>query len=96
MQEGTRMIKPNVIKTDRHQLTEVCGRVKRRRRLYCMPGAGIDDVTEMMDKVSEEATADTLFVFHAGTNEVRKTRSEELLDNIASLPSNTKQSQTTS
>ncbi len=50
-----------------------------------MPGAGIDDVTEMMDKVSEEATADTLFVIHAGTNDVRKTRSEELLDKYRKL-----------
>ena len=50
-----------------------------------MPGAGIDDVTHMMDKVTEEATADTLFVIHAGTNDVRKTRSEELLDKYRKL-----------
>ncbi len=68
-----------------HQVTEFCGRVKRRRRLYCMPGAGIDDVTEMMDKVSEEATADTLFVIHAATNDVRKARSEEMLDKYRKL-----------
>ena len=64
----------------RQQLTEFCGRVKRRRRLFCIPGAGIDDVTDMMDKVSEEATAESLFVIHAGANDVRRTRSEELLD----------------
>ena len=69
----------------RQQLTEFCGRVKHRRRLYCMLGAGIDDVTEMMDKVSKEATSDTLFVIHAGTNDVRKTRSEELLDKYRKL-----------
>ncbi len=50
-----------------------------------MPGAGIDDVTEMMEKVSEEATAETLFVIHAGTNDVHKTRSEELLDKYRKL-----------
>ncbi len=50
-----------------------------------MPGAGIDDVTEMMNKVSEEATADSLFVIHAGSNDVRKTRSEELLDKYRKL-----------
>ncbi len=50
-----------------------------------MPGAGIDDVTEMMEKVSEEATAETLFVIHAGTNDVRKTRSQELLDKYRKL-----------
>ncbi len=68
----------------RQQLTEYCGRVKRRR-LFCMPGAGIDDVTEMMDIVSKEATADTLFVIHAGTNDVRNNRSEELLDKYRKL-----------
>ncbi len=50
-----------------------------------MAGAGIDDVTEMMEKVSEEATAETLFVIHAGTNDVRKRRSEELLDKYRKL-----------
>ncbi len=50
-----------------------------------MSGADIDDVTEMMDKMSKEATADTLFVIHAGTNDVRKTRSEELLDKYRKL-----------
>ena len=69
----------------RQQLTEFCGRVKRRRRLFCMPGAGIDDVTDMMDKVSEEATNESLFVIHAGTNDVHKTRSEELLDKYRKL-----------
>ncbi len=45
-----------------------------------MPWPGIDDVTDMMDKVSEEATNDTLFAIRASTNDVRKTRSEKLLD----------------
>ena len=69
----------------RQQLTEFCGRVKRRRRLFCMPGAGIDDITDMMDKVSEEATNESLFVIHAGTNDVHETRSEELLDKYRKL-----------
>ena len=69
----------------RQQLTEFCGRVKCRRRLFCMPGAGIDDVTNMMDQVSEEASAESLFVIHTGTNDVRKTRSEELLDKYRKL-----------
>ncbi len=68
-----------------HQLHECCGRVKRRRRLYCTEGAGIDDVTEMMDKMAEEATADTLFVIYAGTKDIRKTRSEVLLDKYRKL-----------
>ncbi len=50
-----------------------------------MPGPDIGDVTEMMEKVSEEATAETIFVIHAGTNDVSKTRSEELLDKYRKL-----------
>ena len=50
-----------------------------------MPGAGIDDVTNMVDKVAEEATTESLFVIHVGTNDVRKTRSEELLDKYSKL-----------
>ncbi len=45
-----------------------------------MPGAGIDDLTDLFDQVSEEATNEALFVVHTGTNDVRKTRSEDLLD----------------
>ncbi len=50
-----------------------------------MSGAGIDNVTEMMDKVSEEATADTLFVIYVGTNDVRRNESEEFLDKYRKL-----------
>ena len=69
----------------RQQLTEFCGRVKDKRRLFCLPGAGVDDVTGVLDQVSEEATAESLFVIHTGTNDVRKTRSEELLNKYRRL-----------
>ena len=69
----------------RQQLTEFCGRVKEKRRLFCVPGAGVDDITDLFDQVSEEATNESLFVLHTGTNDVRKTRSEELLDKYRKL-----------
>ena len=69
----------------RQHLTECCGRVKCRRRLFCMPGVGIDAVTDMMDKVSEEATNESLFVVPAGTNDALKTRSEEVSDKYRKL-----------
>ena len=50
-----------------------------------MPGVGIDDVTDIMDKVSEDATNESLFVIHAGTNDILKTRSEKLLDKYRKL-----------
>ena len=69
----------------RQQLTEFCGRVKAKRRLFCLPGAGVDDVTDVLDQVAGEATAESLFVIHTGTNDVQKTRSEELLDKYRRL-----------
>merc|ERR1711911_155351 len=69
----------------RQQLTEFCGRVKDKRRMFCLPGAGVDDVTDVLDQVSEEATAESLFVIHTGTNDVLKTRSEELLNKYRRL-----------
>ncbi len=50
-----------------------------------MPRTGIDDVTNSFDQVSEEATNESLFVVHTGTNDVRKTRSEDLLDKYRKL-----------
>ncbi len=50
-----------------------------------MPGAGIDDVTDLFDQVSEEVTNESLFVVHTGTNDVRKTLSEDLLDTYRKL-----------
>ncbi len=45
-----------------------------------MPGAGIDDVKDLFDLVSEEATKESLLVVHTGTNDVQKTCSEDLLE----------------
>ncbi len=50
-----------------------------------MPRAGIDDVTDLFRHVSEEATNESLFVVHTGTNDVRKTRSEDPLDKYRKL-----------
>ncbi len=50
-----------------------------------MPGAGIDDVTDLFNQVSEEATNESLFVVHKGTNDARKTRSKNLLDKYRKL-----------
>ncbi len=50
-----------------------------------MPVARIDDVTDLFDQVSEEVTNESLFVVHTGTNDVRKTRSEDLLEKYRKL-----------
>ncbi len=55
--------------------------VKLEKKTHCsvLSGAGVDDVTDLFDQVSEEATNESIFVLHTGANDVRKTRSEELL-----------------
>ena len=61
-------------------LTEFCGRAPRSRRRYCIPGGGVDDVIAAVDAVSSQAPANTTYVIHVGTNDVQRTRSEELLE----------------
>lgn len=43
----------------RHQVVEFCGRVPRRTRNYCYPGARLDDITAALDDVSAEASNDS-------------------------------------
>ncbi len=50
-----------------------------------MPGTRVDDVSDLFDQVSKDATNETLLVLHTGTNDVRKTRSEDLLDKYQKL-----------
>ncbi len=69
----------------RQQVVEFCGRVPRRRRNYCYPGAGIDDVTAALEEISPQATNDSLFVIHTGANDVMTTQSEEMLDKYRRL-----------
>ncbi len=49
-----------------------------RRRLFYMPGGDTDDITSMVDSFPN-VTGESLLVIHASTNDVRETRSEELL-----------------
>ena len=76
-QYESRLIGDSII---RGQLEEFCGRARYTRKRLCMPGGRINDITA----ASEEATADsdnnTLFIVHAGTNDIQHTRSEELVD----------------
>ncbi len=81
-QESTFLVCDSMI---RQQVVEFCGRVSRRRRNYCYPGAGIDDITAALEEISSKAINDSLFVIHIGTNDVTTTRSEELLEKYLRL-----------
>ena len=65
----------------RQQRVEFCGRSSNgRRKLFCYPGARLDDITAVCDDVTSDSESNTLYVLHAGTNDVCSTRSEELLE----------------
>ena len=70
----------------RDQLVEFCGRSSNgRRKRFCYPGARLDDITAICDDVTREADCNTLYVLHVGTNDVKSTRSEELLEKYRRL-----------
>ena len=73
----TRLVGDSMI---RGQLVEFCGRASNnKRKRFCFPGARLDDVTAACDDVTAGADNNTLYILHAGTNDVTSTRSEELL-----------------
>ena len=56
------------------------GRAPNNRKRYCIPGARLDDITDVCGEVTSDADDNTLFIIHAGTNDVSSTRPEELLE----------------
>ena len=74
----------------RGQLEEFCGRNPKRRKLYCIPGAKVDDVIGNSSEIMEYGNDKTTYILHVGTNEIHSTRSEELLDKYRKLIRNFK------
>ena len=74
--EETRLVGDSIV---RGQLEEFFGRVPYRRQRYCFPGASLKDITASIDNVTKDASSNTLYAIHAGTNDVQHTRSEELM-----------------
>ena len=64
----------------RGQLEEFCGRARATRKRLCMPGGRLDDITAVCDEATTGSANNTLFIIHAGTNDVLHTRSEELME----------------
>ena len=72
----TRLIGDSIV---RGQLIEFAGRVPQRRKRFCIPGAHLDDITGLCDDVTRDADDNTLYIIHAGTNDVESSGSEELM-----------------
>lgn len=67
------------------QLDEFCARAPEKRKRFCIPGGGVDDVIASLDEVSNLAPANTTYVVHVGTNDIQRVRSEELMSKFRSL-----------
>ena len=78
----TRLIGDSIVKG---QLEEFCGRARSTRKRLCMPGGRLDDFTAACDQATINADDNTLFIIHAGTNDVESTRSEELMDKYKNM-----------
>ena len=86
-EEEVRLVGDSIV---RGQLTEFCARAPGKRKRFCIPGGGVDDVIASLDEVSNLAPANTMYVVHVGTNDVQHTRSEELMAKYKRLIENFK------
>ena len=75
----------------RHQLEEFCGKAPKRRKRYYYPGAKIDDIKKALEDITEKEKHDSLYIVHVGTNDVKNTNSEELLEKYKRLISTLKE-----
>ena len=64
----------------RGQLTEFCARKPKTRKRFCIPGATLTDIAAAVEDVTSGAPSPTLYIVHAGTNDLQKTRSEDILE----------------
>ena len=63
----------------------------KRRKRYCYPWAKIDDITKALGDITEMEKHDSLYIVHVGTNDVKNTNSEELLEKYKCLISTLKE-----
>ena len=48
-------------------------------------GGKIDDITKALEDITEKEKHDSLYIVHVGTNDVKNTNSEELLEKYKRL-----------
>ncbi len=68
------------------QLTEFCGHASHgKRKWMCFPGARVNDIVAAHDDVMTGSDDNTLFILHVGTNDIKASRSEELMEKYTRL-----------
>jgi len=64
----------------RGQLKDFCGHAPNKRKRFCMPGVGLDDINSPVSEATTGANNKDLFIIHVGTNDIQRTRSKKLLE----------------
>lgn len=78
----TRIVGDSII---RAQLPEFCGRAPQTRKRLCLPGATIEEISARCEEATSCATDITQYIIHLGTNDIKSTRSEELMGKYRKL-----------
>ena len=91
-EEEVRLVGDSMIKG---QIKEFCARATKKRKRYCIPGGGVDEVIAAIDQVASDAPPNTTYVVHVGTNDVDNTHththSDELIEKYKRLIRNLKE-----
>ena len=69
-----------------------CEADRKGRMTCCLPGAGVKDVTQRFRRIVKGTGEEALVVVHVGVNDVRKVRSEELVERYRELLREVKES----
>ena len=73
--EDTKLIGDSLI---RDQLDELCSRSKNYHH-HCFPRAKLNHIINSYENTTANSTENTLIIIHAGTNDIKETKSEALL-----------------
>lgn len=63
----------------------LCGQQNMSRRLCCLPGARVKDISAMLERNLQREGEDPVVVVHVGTNDIGRTRKEDLLKEFEQL-----------
>lgn len=70
----------------RGQIKEFCGHATdEKRKRMCFPGIEVDGITAARHDVVTDWDQNSLFVIHAGTNDIKPDRTEELTEKYRRL-----------
>ena len=63
----------------RSMISEFCSRCPEKRKRFCIPETRLNDITAARDDVTQDGDRNTLYIIHAGTNDIQYSNPDELL-----------------